>query len=174
MHIELLGGLEVLDDQSGLWWWPERSSGPSWPCWPCTRVEWSQRSFSSTRFGVQDPPAGVRNGLQGLASKLRRALGSADLVAMRGDIDPMSDLQVAAAVCFTVLAAIAVEGDEPKRAASLLGQADRLRSDAGADIPAFQHDDVERAQEAAAALGPAVFLAAFERGQTEDAVLSRP
>ena len=33
----------------------------------------------------EDPPAAVRNGLQGLASKLRRALGSADLVAMRGD-----------------------------------------------------------------------------------------
>ena len=32
-----------------------------------------------------DPPAAVRNGLQGLASKLRRALGSSDLVAMRGD-----------------------------------------------------------------------------------------
>ena len=31
------------------------------------------------------PPAAVRNGLQGLASKLRRTLGSADLVAMRND-----------------------------------------------------------------------------------------
>ena len=31
-----------------------------------------------------DQPAGVRNSLQGLASKLRRALGSAELVAMRG------------------------------------------------------------------------------------------
>src|SRR3954466_14655210 len=31
-----------------------------------------------------DPPSGVRNGLQGLASKLRRALGSADVVTMRG------------------------------------------------------------------------------------------
>ena len=32
----------------------------------------------------EDPPAAVRNGLQGLASKLRRTLGSADLVVMRG------------------------------------------------------------------------------------------
>src|SRR4029077_9616388 len=32
-----------------------------------------------------DPPAAARNGLQGLASKLRRALGSADLIVMRGD-----------------------------------------------------------------------------------------
>ncbi len=31
-----------------------------------------------------EPPAAVRNGLQGLTSKLRRALGSADVVAMRG------------------------------------------------------------------------------------------
>src|SRR3954462_10990672 len=32
----------------------------------------------------EDPPTEVRNGLQGLASKLRRALGSTDLVSMRG------------------------------------------------------------------------------------------
>ena len=32
----------------------------------------------------EDPPAAVKNGLQGLVSKLRRALGSTDLVAMRG------------------------------------------------------------------------------------------
>jgi len=31
-----------------------------------------------------DPPDGVRNGLQGLISKLRRTLGSTDVVAMRG------------------------------------------------------------------------------------------
>ena len=33
----------------------------------------------------EDPPAAVRNGLQGLASKLRRALGSSDLVVMRSE-----------------------------------------------------------------------------------------
>src|SRR5689334_19816031 len=33
----------------------------------------------------EDPPAAVRNGLQGLVSKLRRALGASDLVAMRGE-----------------------------------------------------------------------------------------
>jgi len=32
----------------------------------------------------EDPPPAVRNGLQGLVSKLRRALGSTELVAMRG------------------------------------------------------------------------------------------
>src|SRR4051794_29858943 len=32
----------------------------------------------------EDPPPAVRNGLQGLVSKLRRALGSNTVVAMRG------------------------------------------------------------------------------------------
>ena len=32
----------------------------------------------------EDPPPAVRNGLQALVSKLRRALGSAELVATRG------------------------------------------------------------------------------------------
>src|SRR5215213_5986260 len=32
----------------------------------------------------ESPPPAVRNGLQGLVSKLRRALGSAGLVVMRG------------------------------------------------------------------------------------------
>src|SRR5439155_25207951 len=32
----------------------------------------------------EDPPPAVRNGLQGLVSKLRRTLGSAELVSMRG------------------------------------------------------------------------------------------
>src|SRR4029453_7435039 len=35
--------------------------------------------------GGDAPPAAVGNSLQGLVSKLRRTLGSADLVAMRGD-----------------------------------------------------------------------------------------
>src|SRR3954453_24055783 len=33
----------------------------------------------------ENPPTEVRNGLQGLVSKLRRAMGSPDLVVMRGD-----------------------------------------------------------------------------------------
>ena len=62
---------------------------------------------------------------------------------------PTADLQAAAAVCCVVLAAIAAEGDDPERAATLLGQAERLRADAGVEVPAFQHDDAERAQETA-------------------------
>jgi tetratricopeptide (TPR) repeat protein len=93
----------------------------------------------------------------------------------RNRIDPTSDLQVAAAVCCTVLATVAVEGDEPERAASLLGQADRLRSDAGPTSRRSSTTTCERAEErAAAALGPAVFLVAFERGTDGGPGASRP
>ena len=93
----------------------------------------------------------------------------------RNRIDDMSPLQVSAAVCCSVLAAIAAEAGEPERAAILLGQADQLRTDASAGVPPFQRDDEERARKAArAALGSPAFLAAFERGRTDDAVLYRP
>ena len=91
----------------------------------------------------------------------------------RNRIDPTTDLQAAAAVCCEVLAAIAAERDEPERAATLLGQAERLRAESGVEVPAFQHDDVVRAREAAvAALGAAAFRAAFERGRLGDEVAS--
>ena len=65
-----------------------------------------------------------------------------------------------------MLAAIAAERDEPERAATLLGQAERLRAEAGVEVPAFQRDDVAGAREAAvAALGADAFPAAFERGR---------
>lgn len=64
----------------------------------------------------------------------------------RNRIDPTTDLQATAAVGLTVLAAIAAEGDEPERAATLLDRADRLRADAGADVPAWQQGDVDRAR----------------------------
>ncbi len=84
----------------------------------------------------------------------------------RNRIDPETDLQGLAAVCCEVLAAIAVEGGEPERAATLLGRADHLRHESGVEVPAFQHDDVTGAREAAStALGSDAFLAAFERGK---------
>jgi predicted ATPase len=87
----------------------------------------------------------------------------------RNRIDPQNDMFEGAAASSVVLAAIAAERDEPERAATLLGQAERLRADAGAQVPEFQRDDVERAREAAvAALGSAAFVAAFERGQLGD------
>jgi predicted ATPase/DNA-binding SARP family transcriptional activator len=86
----------------------------------------------------------------------------------RNRIDPSAELQAAAAVCCEVLAAIAAEREEPERAATLLGDADRLRGESGVGIPAFQQDDVTGAREAAvAALGWGAFCAAFERGRQE-------
>jgi tetratricopeptide (TPR) repeat protein len=64
----------------------------------------------------------------------------------RNRIDPTTDLQATAAVGLTVLAAIAAEGDEPERAATLLDRAERLRADAGADVPAWQQGDLDRAR----------------------------
>jgi tetratricopeptide (TPR) repeat protein len=93
----------------------------------------------------------------------------------RNRIDTETDLQEAASVCCDVLAAIALEGDEPEQAADLFGQAERLRAAAGTEIPAFQRDDVERAREAAAtALGSTRFLALVERGRLGDEVLFSP
>jgi tetratricopeptide (TPR) repeat protein len=55
----------------------------------------------------------------------------------RNRIDTENELRLAAAVCHAVLAAIAAEADEPERAAVHLGQSERLRTEAGAERPAF-------------------------------------
>ncbi len=89
----------------------------------------------------------------------------------RNRIDPKSDLQATAAVCWEVLAVIDAERDEPERAATRLGQADGLRSDAGAAMLMVQQNDVTRARETVIAeLGPAGFLTAFEKGKRVGAV----
>jgi predicted ATPase len=90
-----------------------------------------------------DPPESVRNGLQALASKLRRTLGSADLVVMRGDgyvlelapdaVDVGQFEQRSAAG-----RAMAAAG-ELERAVDLLSEADAVwRGDALAD---FAYED---------------------------------
>ncbi len=90
----------------------------------------------------------------------------------RNRVDYVADGHTAAAVCCVVLAATAAESDEPERAATLLGEADRLRTDAGVELPVFHHDDAERASAAAvSALGAAAFSAAFERGRSADQVV---
>ena len=53
----------------------------------------------------------------------------------RNRVDPTSDLQAAAAVCCEVLATTWAERDEPKRAATLLADADRLRTESGVKHP---------------------------------------
>jgi len=62
----------------------------------------------------------------------------------RNRIDPTTDLQAAAAVCCTILAAISAERNEPEQSASMLEEANRLRAAAGVEIPPFQRADVER------------------------------
>lgn len=85
MHIGLLGGLEVLDDH-------ERAvvvAGAKLRALLAVLALHVGRVVPTEQLidalWGEEPPTAVRNGLQGLASKLRRALGSADLVAMRGD-----------------------------------------------------------------------------------------
>ena len=71
----------------------------------------------------------------------------------RNRIDPDFDIQAAAAACCVVLAVVAAdEGDEPERAATLLGQAERLRAEVGgAPVPARSRpDDVDTAPAVAA------------------------
>ncbi|MEY2424324.1 MAG: hypothetical protein QOI95_4391 [Acidimicrobiaceae bacterium] len=57
-------------------------------------------------------------------------------------IDTESELKVAAAACYIVLAAIAAQGDEPDKAAILFGEAECLRAETGTEIPAFLRDEV--------------------------------
>jgi predicted ATPase/DNA-binding SARP family transcriptional activator len=87
-------------------------------------------------WGDQPPPA-VRNGLQGLASKLRRAFDSPDVVTMRGggyalEVEP-DDVDVHR---FERLVSDARDAsDDPSRAIELLAEAERLwRGDALAEF----------------------------------------
>ena len=84
-------------------------------------------------------------------------------------IDTESELRLAAASCYVVLAAVAAERDDPEQAAVLLGRADRLRADAGAEGPSFQRDDLDQARRAAiTAIGADEFTALFEKGQVSE------
>ena len=74
-----------------------------------------------------DPPHALKNGLQGLVSKLRRALGSSELVVMRSggyalELDPESvDTHR-----FERLVAEGLTEAQPERAVALLTEAERL------------------------------------------------
>ena len=91
----------------------------------------------------EDPPAAVRNGLQGLASKLRRTLGSADLVVMRGegyvlDLPPEAVDVERFARRAADGRALAATG-EPERAVEVLAEADSLWR--GEPLAEFAYDD---------------------------------
>ena len=143
MRVGLLGGLEVLDDDErdvvvagaklrALLALLALHAGRVVPAEQIVDALWGEH-----------PPAAVRNGLQGLASKLRRALGSAERVAMRGggyalelapeaiDVNRFEQLVGAGQTA-------AADGD-PSRAVALLAEADSLwRGEALAD---FTYDE---------------------------------
>ncbi len=86
----------------------------------------------------------------------------------RNRVDPKRDLPVAVAACHVVLAAIAAEHDDPGQTATRLGQAARLRTDAGAELPSFLEGEERQARERAiSALGDTAFTAAYERARTD-------
>jgi predicted ATPase/DNA-binding SARP family transcriptional activator len=138
MRVGLLGGLEVFDDDGrevvvtgaklrALLALLALHAGRVVPTEQIVDALWGE-----------NPPAAVRNGLQGLASKLRRALGSGDLVVMRGggyalelppgavDVHRYEEL---------VAAGRAAATDDPNRAAARLAEADSLwRGEALADF----------------------------------------
>ena len=120
-----------------------------WPGWPpCT---------GSTAATARRAPRPPRRSSSTWRASPRR---------FRNRIDPQSDVLVGAAACCSVLAVLAAEADEPERAARLLGQAERLRHDADAPVPAFQREDLDRARATATAmLGEDAFLAAYEQGR---------
>src|SRR5205085_9255396 len=83
MRVGLLGGLEVLDaDEQNV-----TIAGAKLRALVAVLALHAGRVVPAEQIvdalWGENPPAAVRNGLQGLASKLRRSLRSADLVAMR-------------------------------------------------------------------------------------------
>src|SRR3954454_25214649 len=84
MRIGLLGPLEVLDDDGR----EVAVAGPKLRAVLAVLALHRGRAVPAEQLidalWGEHPPNEVRNGLQGLASKLRRTLGSSDIVAMRG------------------------------------------------------------------------------------------
>ncbi len=143
MLVHLLGGLEVLDDDGHA----VVVAGPKLRALLAILALQTGRVVPTDQIvdalWGEDPPAAVRNGLQGLVSKLRRTLGASDVVAMRGGgyvlelppdaVDVFRHEQLAAA------ARVAVDGGDLHQAAAQLAEADALwRGDPLAD---FAYDD---------------------------------
>src|SRR3954468_16906756 len=84
MRIGLLGALEVLDDDGR----EVAVAGPKLRALLAVLALHRGRVVPTEQLidalWGEHPPNEVRNGLQGLASKLRRTLGAAEVVAMRG------------------------------------------------------------------------------------------
>ena len=143
MHIGLLGELEVLDDDGN----EITIAGAKLRALLAVLALHVGRVVSAEHLvdalWGEDPPAAVRNGLQGLASKLRRALGSADLVVMRGDgyvLDlPPDAIDVGQFEQRAADGRALAAAGELERAVDVLAEADSLwRGDPLAD---FAYDD---------------------------------
>ena len=128
MRVQLLGGLEVQDDDGR----DVVVAGPKLRALLAVLALQTGRVVPSDQIvdalWGEDPPAAVRNGLQGLASKLRRTLGSSDLVAMRGGgyvLELSADaIDVFRHEQLVAMARAAVADDDLQRAATLLAEAD--------------------------------------------------
>jgi len=143
VHIGLLGELEVLDDEGN----EVAVAGAKLRSLLAVLALHVGRVVSAEHLVEalwgDDPPAAVRNGLQGLASKLRRALGSSDLVVMRGDgyaLDlPPEAIDVGRFEQLAAEGRAMVSARELGRAVELLAEADAVwRGDPVAD---FAYED---------------------------------
>src|SRR4051794_16082386 len=130
MRVGLLGGLEVLDDdeQDVAVTGAKLRSLLALLALNAGRVVPTEQIIDA--LWGEDPPAAVRNGLQGLASKLRRALGSSEVVAMRGggyalELPPEAIDVNRYEQLVAVGEAAATDGD-PSRAVARLTEADAL------------------------------------------------
>jgi predicted ATPase/DNA-binding SARP family transcriptional activator len=143
MRVGLLGGLEVLDDEGRL----VVVAGPKLRALLAVLALQPGRVVPAEQLidalWGESPPTEVRNGLQGLASKLRRTLGSPDLVAMRGagyalEL-PADAIDVHRFEGMVVAARAAVVDGDLSGAAGLLAEAESLwRGTALAD---FSYDE---------------------------------
>jgi predicted ATPase/DNA-binding SARP family transcriptional activator len=143
MRVLLLGGLEVQDDEGN----DVVVAGPKLRALLAMLALQSGRVVPTDHIvdalWDEDPPAGVRNSLQGLASKLRRTLGSTDLVVMRGGgyvLElPVDAIDVFRYEQLVASARAAAAAGELEQAAALFGEADLLwRGDPLAD---FAYED---------------------------------
>src|SRR3981081_2344444 len=130
MLVGLLGGLEVLDDEGR----EVVVAGPKLRALLAVLALQPGRVVPAEQLidalWGDNPPTEVRNGLQGLASKLRRTLGSTDLIAMRGagyalEL-PADAIDVHRFEGIVAAARAAVVDDDLSRAAALLAEADSL------------------------------------------------
>jgi predicted ATPase len=143
VRVGVLGGLEVVDDAGR----DVAVPGPKLRAFLAVLALQPGRVVPSEQLidalWGEAPPTEVRNGLQGLASKLRRTLGDGDLVAMRGAgyaLELPSDAIDAHRFEGLVAEARAASADgDLTRAAELLTEADSLwRGDPLAD---FAYED---------------------------------